>query len=159
MDLARVCNAIASGAIPLVRTDFSSDDAWQRVVQEISSESDLLGDGDGSTPNIEPSSDSALASVTAGGLANAWPREYHGYVVLADERSMREAELGSSLTVVLVDLSAADSDEEEFGWIFGQTFRCVAGEIAGIEANLSIANMDFAEFAGSVDEDGVFRGF
>ena len=28
-----------------------------------------------------------------------------------------------------------------------------------IEANLSIANMDFGEFAGSVGADGVFRGF
>jgi hypothetical protein len=29
----------------------------------------------------------------------------------------------------------------------------------GVENNLSIANMVFAEFAGAVDEDGVFRGF
>jgi hypothetical protein len=29
----------------------------------------------------------------------------------------------------------------------------------GIENNLSTANMDFAEFADEVDDDGVFRGF
>lgn len=29
----------------------------------------------------------------------------------------------------------------------------------GIENNLSIANMDFDEFADAVDEDGVFRDF
>jgi hypothetical protein len=31
--------------------------------------------------------------------------------------------------------------------------------VQSIENNLSIANMDFAEFADSVNEDGVFRGF
>jgi uncharacterized protein DUF6924 len=29
----------------------------------------------------------------------------------------------------------------------------------GVENNLSLANMDFEEFADSVDADGVFRGF
>ena len=38
-------------------------------------------------------------------------------------------------------------------------FRSTPEQIQGIENNLSIANMDFAEFAGSVNEDGVFRGF
>jgi len=28
-----------------------------------------------------------------------------------------------------------------------------------VENNLSLANMDFEEFADSVDADGVFRGF
>ncbi|MET8627377.1 hypothetical protein ABZW30_27105 [Kitasatospora sp. NPDC004669] len=41
----------------------------------------------------------------------------------------------------------------------GQMFRVVATELHSVENNLSIANMDFAEFADKVDEDGVFRGF
>jgi len=41
----------------------------------------------------------------------------------------------------------------------GRAFRCVVTEVASIEVNLSIANMDFHEFADSVGEDGVFRGF
>jgi hypothetical protein len=28
-----------------------------------------------------------------------------------------------------------------------------------VENNLSIANMEFGEFAGNLDQDGVFRGF
>jgi len=39
------------------------------------------------------------------------------------------------------------------------TFRALPSQIQGIENNLSIANMDFEEFADSVDKDGVFRGF
>ncbi len=41
----------------------------------------------------------------------------------------------------------------------GHEFRAIPSQIQGIENNLSIANMDFEEFAEAVDEDGVFRGF
>jgi uncharacterized protein YbcV (DUF1398 family) len=41
----------------------------------------------------------------------------------------------------------------------GSSFRAIPSQIQGIENNLSIANMDFHEFAESVDQDGVFRGF
>lgn len=39
------------------------------------------------------------------------------------------------------------------------TFRALPSKIQGIENNLSIANMDYDEFADSVDDDGVFRVF
>ena len=48
---------------------------------------------------------------------------------------------------------------EDFNTFPGRTFRCVVEEVASIEANLSIANMDFHEFADNVEADGVFRGF
>ncbi|MFL6109405.1 MAG: DUF6924 domain-containing protein [Marmoricola sp.] len=159
MDLDRVTQFLADGAMPLIRTDFSSDDAWQHVVEEVSKESDIVGDGDGYTPNVEPISDTGFASVTPEALVGAWPRAHHGHVILADERSMREARSDGDLTVLFIDLSANDEDEAEFGWVFGRSFRCVAPEVAGIEANLSIANMDFTDFADSADDDGVFRGF
>ena len=41
----------------------------------------------------------------------------------------------------------------------GRSFRAIPSQIQSIENNLSIANMDFAEFADNVDSDGVFRGF
>ncbi|MFK4804121.1 DUF6924 domain-containing protein [Streptomyces sp. MPA0124] len=41
----------------------------------------------------------------------------------------------------------------------GRCVRVVAAELWSIENNLSEANMDFEEFAGAVDDDGVFRGF
>lgn len=40
----------------------------------------------------------------------------------------------------------------------GREFRAIPSQIQSVENNLSLANMDFAEFAESVDEDGVFRG-
>jgi len=41
----------------------------------------------------------------------------------------------------------------------GRSFRVVPQEAWSVENNLSISNMDFEEFADSVDADGVFRGF
>ncbi|HEX6575891.1 MAG TPA: hypothetical protein VF042_13055, partial [Gemmatimonadaceae bacterium] len=38
-------------------------------------------------------------------------------------------------------------------------FRAVPAAIQSIENNLSIANMDFADFADAVDPDGVFRNY
>ncbi|WP_256127740.1 hypothetical protein [Arthrobacter sp. SDTb3-6] len=40
-----------------------------------------------------------------------------------------------------------------------QPFRCIASELWGVENNLNISNMDWEEFAGRTDDDGVFRGF
>jgi len=41
----------------------------------------------------------------------------------------------------------------------GQEFRAIPSQIQSIENNLSVANMDFEEFAEAADEDGIFRGF
>jgi hypothetical protein len=41
----------------------------------------------------------------------------------------------------------------------GRTFRVIPSEMWSVENNLSVANMDFYEFADNVDLDGVFRGF
>jgi len=42
---------------------------------------------------------------------------------------------------------------------YGRTFRAIASEVPSTEASLFVANMDFHDFADSVDHDGVFRGF
>jgi len=42
---------------------------------------------------------------------------------------------------------------------YGREFCAIPSQIQGIETNLTIANMDFEEFADSVGADGVFRGF
>ena len=41
----------------------------------------------------------------------------------------------------------------------GRTFRVIPRELWGVENNLSLANMDYSDFADNVDADGVFRGF
>ena len=39
-----------------------------------------------------------------------------------------------------------------------EPFRCTAAELVSVENNLSIFNMDWEDFAGCVESDGVFRG-
>jgi len=41
----------------------------------------------------------------------------------------------------------------------GREFRALPRTIQAIENNLSIANMDFREFADNIDSDGIFRDF
>jgi hypothetical protein len=55
-------------------------------------------------------------------------------------------------TVLFVDLN-------ELSGQVGRAFRSIPSEVEAIVANLSLANMDFAEFADKVDPDGIFRGF
>ncbi len=139
---------------PLVRTDFSDDAAWARVVASATTPvafgGERYGPGDDGyyEPSITPISERAYDGVTSDALAAAWPTDKLGYVLLADSDSMTPA---SDPTLLYVDLSDDDGR--------GDTFRCAAGAVAGVEANLSIANMDFFEFANNVDADGVFRGF
>lgn len=155
------------GVTPLLRTDFSDDAAWERVAQAVTAAADLGADADPDDPddgglyppNIKAISDRAYEGATGQSLAATRNAELLGYVLLADDRTMREAAAGGELTAVYVDLSVAPEDAEEFGFVYGREFRCEVGQIASIEANLSIANMDFNEFADSVDGDGVFRGF
>lgn len=164
MDLSFLDEQFDGTVTPLLRTDVTDDAAWQRVVAAVTAETDFgddLHEGDGGyVPNVEPVEAADLEGATAGSVAAAWDRHKHGYVLLADERSMREAAAGVDPTVVYVDLYATDEDEEEFGWVYGRSFRTLASVVASIEANLSEANMDFQEYADQADADGgVYRGF
>lgn len=149
---------------PLLRTDFSDDAAWDRVVAAVTAEVDFGSDDpDGAdetyVPNIRPIAEREFEGATGASLAAASSDETFGYVLLADGRAMREAAAGGELTVVYVDLSVDAETAAEFGDVLGREFRCEVGEVASIEANLAISNLDFADFADRVDDDGVFRGF
>lgn len=91
MDLDRLAQLLDDGQMPLVRTDFASDEAWQHLVDEVTKEADL-GSGDRYTANVQPVSDPGFEGITPETLAAAWPRESHGYVMLADDQSVREGE-------------------------------------------------------------------
>jgi hypothetical protein len=50
-------------------------------------------------------------------------------------------------------------DFNELNGQVGGTFRSIPSEVEPIVANLSLANMDFAEFADNINPDGIFCGF
>jgi hypothetical protein len=167
VDLARIMEVLESDSTPLIRTDFTDAGAWRTVVTEVSRPVDFdhpdnpdPGD-DGFAPEITPLDDRTFDGLTAAALGEAFTAGVAlGYALLADARAMAEARTGGEITLDYVDLSVTDPEDAElFHSFLGRSFRCAVREIASIDANLSIANMDFDDFAGNTDADGVFRGF
>lgn len=168
MDLTRIREAFESDSTPVIRTDFTKDPAWQTVINAISEPVDF-DDPDnadpghnGYAPNVTLIDDRALEGITGAALGEAFEAsdDAFGYALLADGRSMTEALAGGELTLDYVDLSIFDpKDAELFNSFMGRNFRCAVPEIASIEVNLSLGNMDFSDFADSTEPDGVFRGF
>ena len=78
-------------------------------------------------------------------LRDAVPVNANGASVLfaADRTSLSSEEL----PVVVIDLVQGRPQ-----------FRCVASQLWAVENNLNISNMDWEEFSGSTDADGVYRG-
>lgn len=94
-------------------------------------------------------------------LVRTLPDGYPGkFCFIVDRRSMESSE--HPVLVVgfypsdgkSFDRLPRDTPENDIA-----TFHALPSQITGIENNLSIANMDFEEFADNVDDDGVFRGF
>ena len=124
---------------PLVRTDFSDEGAWRELLEAIRMPSD-----EGFLANLSVLDDPAFAGADMRVLCASEAAANHAILLLADAETMAGAERS------LLCVDASDPD---------RTFRVVPAALWGVENNLSIANMDFDEFADHVDGDGVFRGF
>ncbi len=137
----------------LVRTDFSSDDAWRQVADEATQEN-----GDSFRAYAEPVSDPALDAASWEAVKAALPASSHGASVLfiADSMSLSSPDH----PILVVDLSDTFLSIAEFPEIAGRMpFRCIPSELWSVDNNLNIANMDWEDFAGAAGEDRVFRGF
>ena len=126
----------------VIRTAFTDDVAWEHVcklIQEPQTE-------DGFQACVECISDKACSGVTPDEIASLLPAgSQRAVVFLVDTEAMAHHEHA----VLVVDLLADPV----------RSFRVVPSEAWSVENNLRLANMDFAEFAESVDTNGVFRGF
>jgi hypothetical protein len=128
----------------VVRTDFTDNAAWQALCTTIQAPVgklqfrayvDCLSDPeyDGSTP------EQLRAAAGSPTTSN------HTFIFIVDRTALTHREH----PILVLDLY-----EEP-----GRTFRVIPAEMASVENNLSIANMDFSDFTDSLDQDGVFRGF
>lgn len=125
---------------PLIRTDFSNDSAWKRIIEAVSEPSP-----EGFLANLNPVNDTRYDNADLDMLAEkAHAATEVNLLVIADARAMREPEM----PLLCIDPLPP-----------GGRFRCVPAELWGVENNLSLANMDFSEFALAVEADGIFRGF
>ncbi|WP_433292913.1 DUF6924 domain-containing protein [Pseudonocardia sp. CA-142604] len=142
-----------SGCALLIRTDFSNGRSWDALCEGVRtpSEDDFLA-------TVDIVDDEAYRGLTATQLRGLLPNPYGGgpyFFFVADADAVSAA--GHPLLVVPVPYP-----EPEYAYL-NETpraaFRVVVARLWSVENNLSLANMDWAEFADSVDEDGVFRGF
>ncbi len=123
----------------LIRTDYSDPAAWETILAAAQSAEDPF------MFNMQVVDDRDYDSGSVQDLMAALAEDYpHSFFVIADKRSITDPDH----PLLVVDLL-----EER-----GREFRTVPSQVASIDNNLSIANMGFGEFAGMVDEAGVFRG-
>ena len=124
----------------IIRTDFSDESAWKSLTAAVREPVDPF------IFNMEILDDRANDGASAEEIVGLLPQDYaHSFIVFADNVAISQ----SDHPLLVVDLL-----EEP-----GRHFRAIATEVPSIENNLSIGNMGFEEFANSVDENGVFRGF
>jgi uncharacterized protein DUF6924 len=129
---------------PVIRTDFDNEGAWKTACELIRRP---VPDGFGGefSAHVAFVENLAFRDLTQDELLARVPNEYgHSFLMIVDKVTLGSPEY----PILLVDLF-----EER-----GRSFRAIPTQIQAIENNLSIANMDFAEFADYADADGVFRG-
>jgi hypothetical protein len=128
----------ATEKVLLVRTDFSNDAAWESL------QSDLGKESKESSLSLEFVSNAAMTGLTAKQLPKQIPGHGQPIAVLADEATFATAEP----TLLVVDLQDGP----------GRSFRTLPACLQEVYDNLSIANMEFAEFIKAAKADGVYRG-
>ena len=128
----------------VLRTDFSDEATWLALCTAIETPTPV----DGFSAYVEFVSDPDFDGITVEQvLASPSQSGLHRqtFLFIVDHPAITDSEH----PILVLDLY-----EER-----GRTFRVIPGEIWGVQNNLAIANMDFADFADNADADGVFRGF
>jgi hypothetical protein len=129
---------------PLLRTDFEDDVVWLTVCDLIRRPVNVHGQD--FFAHVEFIESPTFRNRTEKELLAVVPPQYgHTFLFIVDKIATK----GPEFPILVMDLW----DEP------GRTFRAIPSEIQGVENNLSIANMDFRDFAENVDNDGIFRGF
>ncbi|WP_051795878.1 hypothetical protein [Streptomyces sp. NRRL S-87] len=125
----------------LVRTDFDHPEAWETLCHTLETPT-----ADGVHADVVTVDDPAYRGLTPEQVLDRAP-DASGVrlVAVADTAALSTAEL----PLLTIDVAAEPP----------RSLRVVAAELWSIDNNLSLAAMDYEEFADAADESGVFRGF
>lgn len=127
----------------VIRTDFGNQEAWDTVCGLI--RAPVHEENSTFYANVDFVEHGQYRNLSVAELLAALPRDYkHSFLFVVD----RDALSSPDFPILVVDLYESR----------GRSFRTIPTQVQSIENNLSIANMDFEEFAEAVDERGVFRG-
>src|SRR5689334_3259840 len=116
----------------VMRTDFSDDPASERLCRESEAP---VGEFRADVSLLSDLEYKGLALGALTDLARRGP--YRGFLFVVDEECLSKPEH----PILVLDL--ADQP--------GRTFRVIPSEMWSVQNNLSLANMDFVDFAESVD--------
>lgn len=124
----------------VLRTHFTDDKAWLSICKEIRKP---VGDFQAYVDFV---SDPTYDGITVKQLLSLISKNSkHKFIFVVDHEALSHPDK----PILVIDLLKEP----------GRTFRVIPSEMWSVENNLSIANMDFADFANSVDSDGIFRDF
>jgi len=124
----------------VLRTDFSDAASWESICAAIR---EPVGEFKAYVDFI---SDPVYDGITTERLLSLIPQgSNHTFIFIVDRIALTHPDH----PILVVDLYTEP----------GRTFRVIPSKMWSVENNLSIANMDFAEFADSTDQDGIFRSF
>jgi tetratricopeptide (TPR) repeat protein len=124
----------------VLRTDFSNESAWKAVCAAIQ---DLDAEFSANVNFVSEQKYDGLETDKLLPLLSGMSPQSFAFIV--DNIALTNPEHA----ILVVDLKDKP----------GQTFRVIPSALWEVENNLSIANMDFEEFASAVGKDGIFRGF
>lgn len=142
----------------VVRTDFANTTAWNALKQAISAPQKVSGSDLEFLANVRYVEDPKYGGLNPDALLRELPADYpFDFVFVADAETFRTPERLILVVGFASDETDSDGGKHKRGAL--KTFRAIPATIQSIENNLSIANMDYADFANSVQSDGVFRGF
>ncbi|WP_433555903.1 DUF6924 domain-containing protein [Pseudonocardia xinjiangensis] len=142
----------ATGCALLIRTDFSNQRSWEALCEGVRtpSEDDFLA-------TVDIVDDDAYRDLSATQLRRLYSEPhpvgpYFFFVADADAVASAEHPL------LVVPVPYPEPECAHLNEIPRAEFRVVVAMLWAVEANLSIANLGWNDFARNVADDGVFRG-
>jgi hypothetical protein len=147
----------------VIRTDFSDGPTWAVVKQQVAAPQLDPPTGMEFIANVKFVEEPALQSSSCEDIVHFLPTNYMGFVVfVVDAETIK----GKEHPLLVIGFSPPEDTAGNLAQKSPlstsmpiNTFRAIPTTIQSIENNLSIANMDFEDFANAVDRDGIFRGF
>lgn len=149
----------------VVRTNYDSEHqhTWELLKQLIVAPQHDPASSMDFMANVVFIQDESFADLSGTKLVRSLPDGYQGYFVFVIDRETMSSKEHSLLVIGFApqgdDLQAFNRKPSQTQEGEIKSFRAIPSTVQSIENNLSIANMDFEDFAKSVDSDGIFRGF
>ncbi|WP_146162543.1 DUF6924 domain-containing protein [Nocardia seriolae] len=136
-----MARSLPAGESLLLRTDFTDDTTWAQTLAAV-----IASYREDTITGLTPVNDAAFDRLTLDALGELIHDQT--YVFLADATTMTDPEH---------PLLAVDTSDESSHGNYPM-LRLAPSVMAEVEVNLFLANTDFADFADTVDDDGVYRG-